>query len=187
MAQVSQYGFVVIRALVTDFMPARGVVDQMNNIYTQALQKQVTAVRASTQKMVQVIHAEAESECRELLGKGLSLMRRAYLHGIQECLDDFVKVSPSVCCGRRSFDPRSPQAVSSQTYVLTWEDVLYMQLLLQYFDSMKDINAKSTRPTLALSLDPKSVNILRARLNVGRVLDLKSPSKTISSQPNGKN
>lgn len=105
-AKVSQYGFVVIRALVTDFMPARGVVEQMNNIYTQALQKQVTAVRASTQKMVQVIHAEAESERKELLGKGLSLMRRAYLHGIQECLDDFVKVFASAYLCRALLTPR---------------------------------------------------------------------------------
>lgn len=70
--------------------------------------------------------------------------------------------------------------------MLTWEDVLYMQLLLQYFDSMKDISTKSsTMPTLALSLDPKSVNILRERLNVGRVVDLKSSTRTISEQPNG--
>lgn len=92
-ARVAEYGYEVVKVLITHFAPARAVAEEMNNIYTQTLKKQVTAVQADTRKMVQVILAEADSERKELVGKGVSLMRRVYLHGMEECLDDFVKVA----------------------------------------------------------------------------------------------
>ena len=77
---------------MTNFTPDAKVMASMNDIYAQTLGKQVSATVADTNKMVQVILAEAESTRKELLGKGVSLMRQAYLDGVQSSLDEFVQV-----------------------------------------------------------------------------------------------
>jgi hypothetical protein len=189
-AVVHEYGFVVVKALVTHFMPAATVVATMSNIYTQALQKQVTAVVADTRKMTQVIMAEAESERKELLGKGTSLMRRAYLDGMQQCLDDFVVVSPVPT----DADPRhltmrpAFQAMESEDFVLTFEDVLYLQLLLQYFDSLRATSraphSPADMPCMALSLDPTTIAALKSRLTIGHYRgSADGPKKPRTMQP----
>jgi hypothetical protein len=144
-----EYGLVVTKALVTNFMPAKAVVKEMNNIYTQKLTKAINEQMAETQKMIEVTIAEGEAERKELLGKGTSLMRRAYLQGMQECLDQFV------------------ESMESEDFVLSWEDVLHMQLLLQYFDTSYELSQVSIDSNLYLSLDPQMVQEVKARLNVG--------------------
>jgi hypothetical protein len=89
---VSDYGYVIVKALVTNFRPAQAVVNEMNGIYIQTLGKVVSGTVADTRKMYQVMMAEAESDVRQLRGLGVSLMRKAYLLGIRECLEDFVEV-----------------------------------------------------------------------------------------------
>jgi len=95
-AAVLEYGYVIVKALVTNLRPAQAVVDEMNGIYTAVLQKQVSATVAETGKMVAVVLAGADAERRQLLGLGVSMMRRAYLRGMQQCLDDFVEASARI-------------------------------------------------------------------------------------------
>jgi hypothetical protein len=52
----------------------------------------VSAVLADAKKDVQVIHAGALSEVQRLRGEGTSQMRRAYLVGIEECMNEFSEV-----------------------------------------------------------------------------------------------
>jgi hypothetical protein len=68
--------------------------------------------------------------------------------------------------------PRYEKAVTDDHFVLTHDDVLYMQLLLQNFDAMRDITTSTTaggRPTLAVALDLATVERLRSRMSVGHV------------------
>jgi hypothetical protein len=69
--------------------------------------------------------------------------------------------------------------MSNDDFVLTWEDVLYMQLLLQHFDVQRATNANCANnalqhrnggapgPSLLLSVDPATVALFRAALCVG--------------------
>jgi hypothetical protein len=57
--------------------------------------------------------------------------------------------------------------MDSDEFSLTWEDVLFMQLLLQYFDSQKDISVKSYESHLYISLDPRKVYELKQQFNIG--------------------
>jgi CHASE3 domain sensor protein len=148
-AVINEYRYVIQKALITNLIPTKTVVNEMNNIYLQKLQKVVNEQLAETQKLINVKKAEGESERKELLGKGVSLMRRAYLLGMQQCLEDFV------------------QSMSKDSFILTWEDVLYMQLLLQYFDTQKGLSTKSHSSDLYISLDPKRVQEFKQMMNVG--------------------
>jgi len=146
-------------------VPAQSVADEMNAIYTEALRRQSQEQVALARKDVQYILTTAEAERKALLGQGVSLMRRAYLSGMQECLDAFVGSFKGAAAG---------------DFVLTWADVLYMQLLLQHFDAQRAMHNSSTsgggRGTrsggagvMALSTGPQAVHALRARLTVGHV------------------
>jgi hypothetical protein len=69
--------------------------------------------------------------------------------------------------------------MDSDEFSLTWEDVLFMQLLLQYFDSQKDISVKSYESHLYISLDPRKVYELKQQFNIG--IDKNNIGKSSSS------
>jgi hypothetical protein len=56
-----------------------------------------------------------------------------------------------------------------EDFVLSWEDVLHMQLLLQYFDSVEGLSKVSHDAHLYVSLDPKTVTHLKEALVMGHV------------------
>jgi hypothetical protein len=83
---------------------------------------------------------------------------------MQECLDAFVESFKGAAAG---------------DFVLTWADVLYMQLLLQHFDAQRAMHNSGNSGggtgggggagVLALSTGPQAVYALRERLTVGHV------------------
>lgn len=162
---VAEFGYECRGVLLVRFAPAQSVANEMNDIYTQALKRQSQEQVALARKDVQYILSTADAARKHLRGQGVSLMRRAYLSGMQECLDAFV----GAFSGARGGD-----------YVLSWADVLYMQLLLQHFDAQRAMHASGTSSggagggqggagTLALNLGPQAVYALRDRLSVGHV------------------
>jgi len=56
-----------------------------------------------------------------------------------------------------------------EDFILSWEDVLHMQLLLQYFDSVEGLSQVSHDAHLYVSLDPKTVTYLKEALVMGHV------------------
>jgi len=93
---VADYCYDIVKALVNNFRPSQSVVDMMNGIYVESLGKVVATTHAETRKMIHVMIAQAGSDVKHLRGLGVSLMRKAYLLGMQQCLDDFVKVNTLV-------------------------------------------------------------------------------------------
>jgi len=76
--------------------------------------------------------------------------------------------------------------MSNDDYVLDWDDVLYMQLLLQHFDAQRHISASGNAAALRLrgsggrlllSVSPEAVQTLRKRLSVGHVRGPSDPKK----------
>jgi regulator of protease activity HflC (stomatin/prohibitin superfamily) len=163
---ILEFGYECSAVLLVRFAPAQKVADEMNNIYTQALKRQSQEQVALARKEVQYILSSGEAERKHLQGQGVSLMRSAYLQGMQECLDNFAD---------------SFQGSKVGEYVLSWSDVLYMQLLLQYFDTQRGIrydsgsgrkshkNGTTHQGILALNLGPEAVYAMRERLSVGHV------------------
>jgi len=180
------------KCLVTNFTPTASVKQAMNNTFVQALQKQVDAEVAETRKIVRRCESEAEATTKALQGQGVSLMRRAYVNGMQVCVVDAVKRSHLLeCLGRELICLRTyssllcpptvqkcmdefVESMSGDNFLLTQSDVLYMQLLLQHFDSLSDLTktaiaSGASSPKLFLDCDPKSVAEMRKALDVGHV------------------
>ena len=135
-AAVAEYGYEVKDVLLTRFLPAAAVVREMNDIYAQALGRQVAVQLAAAQKECQYILSKADRERRALLGKGVSLMRRAYVDGLAECIAEFADrvsgLAPTSNGSDRAAGPRR-----SRRFILTFDDVLFVQLALQHFDALR--------------------------------------------------
>ncbi len=133
---MSQFGFNILTALVTDIIPDAKVKAAMNDI-NAAQRSQVAAMaRGEAEKILKVKQAEAEAESKALQGKGIAAERQAIIDGLRSSIEHFREAVPGA----------------------TAEDVMALVLLTQYFDTLKDIGIRSGTNTLFLPNNPGAAN-----------------------------
>ena len=76
-ASMSQFGFVIIRTLITDIEPDAAVRDAMNSINESQRRKEAARELAEADKITVVVKAEAEAEQARLHGMGIANQRKA--------------------------------------------------------------------------------------------------------------
>lgn len=116
---MSQYGYQILQALITDLDPDQRVKNAMNEINSSKRLKYAVAERAEGEKILKVKSAEAEAEAKYLSGQGVAKQRKAIVDGLKSSIVDFtgeVKGSNS-------------------------KDCLDLLLLTQYFDCIKDVGS----------------------------------------------
>ena len=86
---MSNYGFTIINALVTDLSPDIKVRDAMNEINTSKRLKEAAYQRAEGEKVVKVKRAEAEAESMYLSGVGVARQRKAIMDGLKDSIVQF--------------------------------------------------------------------------------------------------
>jgi len=127
---MSEYGYQILQALITDIDPDNRVKQAMNEINSAKRLKFAVAEKAEGQKILQVKAAEAEAEAKYLSGVGVAKQRKAIVDGLRSSIVDFsenVKDSSS-------------------------KDVMDLLLLTQYFDCIKDVGgAKHCKTTFVPS------------------------------------
>lgn len=123
---MSDYGYQILQALITDIDPDQKVKQAMNEINSAKRLKFAVAEKAEGQKILQVKSAEAEAEAKYLSGVGVAKQRKAIVDGLRTSIVDF---SDGV------------KGASSK-------DVMDLLLLTQYFDCVRDVgsarNCKTT-------------------------------------------
>lgn len=87
MDKMSEFGFTVHKALMTELEVAREVMDSMNEISKQARLKEATVMAAEAEKFKVVKAAEAEGEKLALQGDGIARQRSAIVEGIQAAIE----------------------------------------------------------------------------------------------------
>ncbi|MDR3046176.1 MAG: SPFH domain-containing protein [Bacteroidales bacterium] len=117
---MSDFGYEIIKALVTDIDPDANVKAAMNEINTAQRLRVAATEKGEAEKILKVKQAEAEAESCILHGKGVAGQRQAIIEGLSQSVDEFVKQTGS---------PAS--------------NVMDMVLLIQYIDTLKDIGANS--------------------------------------------
>jgi regulator of protease activity HflC (stomatin/prohibitin superfamily) len=128
---MANYGFQIMKALVTELTPARGVVDAMNEINTQKRLRDAALMAAEGDKVRIVKAAEAAADSAHLQGQGIARQRSAIIDGLRE-------------------------SVSSGTgEVLSSEKITELLLITQYFETLRDIGASSKAQTIFI---PHSAN-----------------------------
>lgn len=141
-ASMKEYGYAIVRVLISDIVPDQKVKAAMNDINAAQREREATVSRAETNKMLAVKQAEAEAESKRLQGEGIANQRKAIISGLKESVEDFAKTVPG----------STPQ------------DVMQLVLMTQYFDTLKDIAANDHSNTILVPHTPDTLTDLFGQL-----------------------
>ncbi len=139
---MDDFGYGIVKALVTDIDPDAKVKASMNEI-NAAQRLRVAAVEQAEADKIRVVKAaEAEAESKALQGQGIADQRTAIVNGLQESVTDF---------------QTNVQGTSAQ-------DVMNLVLMTQYFDTLKDVGLASNSNTIMIPHSPSGMNDISEQL-----------------------
>ncbi len=141
-ASMKEYGYSIVKVLISDIVPDQKVKAAMNDINAAQREREATVSRAETNKMLLVKQAEAEAESKRLQGEGIANQRKAIISGLKDSVEDFAKTVPG----------STPQ------------DVMQLVLMTQYFDTLKDIAANDHSNTILIPHTPNTLSDLFSQL-----------------------
>ena len=129
---MSEYGYQIIKTLVTDIDPDAQVKEAMNRINASEREKVAAQFEGEAQKILIVEKAKAEAESKRLQGQGIADQRREIARG----LEDSVKVLNGV-------DINSQEA--SALIVVT-----------QHYDTLQSVGAEANSNLILLPNSPQA-------------------------------
>ncbi len=86
------YGYKIVKALVTDIDPAHEVKQAMNHINAAERKKTAATYEGEAEKIRIVAKAKAEAESKRLQGQGIADQRREIAKGLEESVEILSKV-----------------------------------------------------------------------------------------------
>ena len=103
------FGYGIVKALVTDIEPDLKVKEAMNEINAAQRMRIAATEKGEAERILRVKSAEAEAQSKALQGRGIADQRRAIVEGLRESVDEFqTQRSGDECPGRhesRAHDP----------------------------------------------------------------------------------
>jgi regulator of protease activity HflC (stomatin/prohibitin superfamily) len=144
-ATMSNFGYNILNALVTDIIPDSKVKDAMNDINAAQRAQVAAQARGEAEKILKVKQAEADAESKALQGKGIAAERQAIIDGLRASIENFRESVPGA----------------------TASDVMALVLLTQYFDTLKDIGTRQGNNTVFLSNSPGAANDFMTQIMAG--------------------
>ncbi|MGH9742501.1 MAG: SPFH domain-containing protein, partial [Candidatus Acidiferrum sp.] len=82
-ASMKEYGYSIVKVLISDIVPDLKVKAAMNDINAAQREREATVSRAETNKLLLVKQAEAEAESKRLQGEGIANQRKAIVAGLK--------------------------------------------------------------------------------------------------------
>ncbi len=132
---MSDFGYGIVKTLVTDIDPDAKVKLAMNEINAAQRMRVAANEKGEADRILKVKAAEAEAESKALQGKGMADQRKAIIQGLKESVTDFKESLPNT----------------------TEQDVLNLILMTQYFDTIKDLGSSSNNNTIMIPHSPGAV------------------------------
>src|SRR6202040_2999922 len=86
---MSNFGYNILNALVTDIVPDVKVKDAMNDINAAQRAQGAAQARGEADKILKVKQAEAEAQSKALQGEGKARQRQAIIQGLQSSVEQF--------------------------------------------------------------------------------------------------
>jgi regulator of protease activity HflC (stomatin/prohibitin superfamily) len=141
-ASMKEYGYSIVKVLISDIVPDQKVKAAMNDINAAQREREATVSRAETNKMLLLKQAEAEAESKRLQGEGIANQRKAIITGLKDSVEDFAKTVPG----------STPQ------------DVMQLVLMTQYFDTLKEIAANDHSNTILIPHTPNTLTDIYSQI-----------------------
>lgn len=155
---MDDFGYKILKALVTDVDPDAKVKAAMNEINAAHRMREAATAKAEAEQIALIKRAEAEAQSKKLQGQGMADQRRAIVDGLRASIAEF------------------KGAVDGTTS----QDVMALILTSQYFDTLKDLGQQGMN-TILIPHSPGAVNDLQNQL-----LAAMQVGKTGNDKKNGK-
>lgn len=152
---MTSYGYMIVKALVTDLQPAPQVMAAMNEINTARRLREAATEKAEAEKILKVKQAEAEAEAAYLAGTGLARQRKALIDGMREGVEAFQKEIKGT----------------------TSADVMNMILVTQYIDMLKELGSHPNSKTVFVPHSPGNLHDIQSQIAQGIMQGSQVPSQ----------
>lgn len=139
---MDDFGYGIIKALVTDIDPDAKVKESMNEINAAQRLRVAANEKGEAERILKVKAAEAEAQSKALQGKGIADQRKAIVDGLRESVSDFQESVPGA----------------------TAHDVMSLVLMTQYFDTLKELGASSRTNTVLIPHSPGTLSDLSEQI-----------------------
>jgi regulator of protease activity HflC (stomatin/prohibitin superfamily) len=139
---MDEFGRGVQKVQVTKISPPDNVREAMDNINAARRDQEAAKAKGEADKILVVKEAEAQMERDILLGKGTAGQRAAIVEGLAKSVEDFKDKLAGI-------DPT---------------EILKFVVITNYFDTLKEVAAKSHTNTLFMNHSPSSVDDVYQRL-----------------------
>jgi len=140
--QMAEFGYGIIKALVTDIDPDANVKAAMNEINTAQRLRIAATEKGEAEKIMKIKKAEAEADASILHGKGIAGQRQAIIEGLGDSVEEFIKQIPGIDAAH----------------------VMDMVLMIQYIDTLKDIGGSSKSNVVFVPNTPGNVKDLASQI-----------------------
>jgi regulator of protease activity HflC (stomatin/prohibitin superfamily) len=142
---MSDFGYGILKALVTNIDPDEKVKAAMNEINEQQRLRMAAQEKGEAEKIIRVKNAEAEAESMKLQGMGVANQRKAIIEGLKDSIQEFQQGIPGVSAS----------------------DVMALVMMAQYYDTLKDIGARDKSTTILLPHSPTGLSDIMGQLRDG--------------------
>ena len=149
--QMEQYGYKIVKTLITDIAPDEMVKVSMNRINAAMRDKEAAVQEAEAEKITIVKRAEAEADSKRLSGEGIAQQRLEIVRGFKESVEDFQKALQDV-------DP---------------QEIMQFVLMTQYFDTLTAIGSNSTNNTIMVPHTPGGMKDFQQQIIDGTIIGKK--------------
>ncbi len=158
---MDDFGYGIVKALVTDIDPDPQVKQAMNEINAAQRNRVAATERGEAERILRVKAAEAEAQSKALQGKGIADQRRAIVDGLRDSVDHF----------SRAISGATPQ------------DVMALIVATQYFDTLRDIAQHGRLNTVMLPHSPSAATDLFEQLRNTAISSAQVPGQVIAPAP----
>ncbi len=129
---MSDFGYIIVKALITDIDPDAKVKAAMNEINEAQRLRIAANERGEAERILKVKQAEGEAQSKALQGKGIADQRTAIIDGLRESVGEFQKSVSGV----------------------TAAEAMSLVLMTQYFDTLKEVGASAKSNTILIPHSP---------------------------------
>lgn len=137
---MDDYGFNIVKSLVTDIDPDEKVKASMNEINAAERQREAATAVAEAKKIALIKEAEAEAEAKRLQGQGLANQRKEIAEGL-----------------KNSIEGLKATGIDS-------DEILTLLLVTQHYDAVENMSKNSETNTIMVPYSANQVTGMREQM-----------------------
>ena len=137
---MDDFGFMIIKTLITDIDPNEKVKQSMNDINAAERLRDAAMAKAEAEKIGIVMQAEAHAESKRLQGMGMANQRKEIAAGLKTSIED-LKLSG-----------------------INNEEVLTILLITQHYDTLEAMTRNSNSNTIMVPYSSSNVSSIREQI-----------------------